>query len=635
MEPSSLQHPHSSPAPTKEWRIPGYYFLEKTFQRFSATEKVAFTICGAIAAVSGLLLLYSLSHSFEVQVPARGGSITEGVVGIPRFINPLLALSDTDRDLTTLTYAGLVALEGDTIVPDIASDYTVSADGLQYTFTLRDDARFHDGTPVTADDVEFTIQKAQDPALKSPRRAAWEGVTIEKIDPHHIRFILKRPYAPFLENATLGILPKHIWKNSTPEAFTFSHYNTKPIGAGPYMIDTINLDKAGLPHSYELIPFEHYTRGAAFISRVTMMFYPNEDMLVTAWKNDHSMSMHGIAAETAHDIQKDNSHAVVTAPLARVFGIFFNQNQPALAFPEVRKALELATNKQALVQEVLFGFGTPTDDPIPAELLGVQGSIKAIATAIPATSTPATSTVKTSTKTTAKTKTPAPTINAAALLAAITPPPALTPASILEQAGWTKNTDGIYEKRGKKDAIPLEFVIATANSPELKQAADIVKKQWEAIGARVSVKIFEPGDLTQTIIRPRKFDALLFGEVISRDLDMFAFWHSSQRTDPGLNIAQYTNLRVDRALEDARTATTTSTQKAKIIEALGMIKADVPAIFLYTPSFIYITPDTIHGRTLGTITTAADRFSDIAHWYMNTEYRWKAFMKPNEHIIEN
>jgi ABC-type transport system substrate-binding protein len=183
VEPSSLQHPHSSPAPTKEWRIPGYYFLEKTFQRFSATEKVAFTICGAIAAVSGLLLLYSLSHSFEVQVPARGGSITEGVVGIPRFINPLLALSDTDRDLTTLTYAGLVALEGDTIVPDIASDYTVSADGLQYTFTLRDDARFHDGTPVTADDVEFTIQKAQDPALKSPRRAAWEGVTIEKNRP--------------------------------------------------------------------------------------------------------------------------------------------------------------------------------------------------------------------------------------------------------------------------------------------------------------------------------------------------------------------------------------------------------------------------------------------------------------------
>jgi len=104
--------------------------------------------------------------------------------------------------------------EGD-LIPDLAANFTVSPDGLTYTFTLKNDLVWHDGEPITSADVAFTIDKVRDPglAIKSPRRASWEGVTVETPDPMTVIFRIQQPYAPFLENATMGIIPKHIWQN--------------------------------------------------------------------------------------------------------------------------------------------------------------------------------------------------------------------------------------------------------------------------------------------------------------------------------------------------------------------------------------------------------------------------------------
>ncbi|MCH7975051.1 MAG: ABC transporter substrate-binding protein, partial [Bacteroidetes bacterium] len=116
------------------------------------------------------------------------------------------------RDLTALVYSGLLKATPDGgLVPDLAKSYTISNDGLNYTFVLRDDITFHDGEPITIDDILFTIEKTQDPTLKSPKRANWDGVAVTKINGQKIQFILRQPYAPFLENTTLGILPRHLW----------------------------------------------------------------------------------------------------------------------------------------------------------------------------------------------------------------------------------------------------------------------------------------------------------------------------------------------------------------------------------------------------------------------------------------
>jgi len=193
-------------------------FLQTIVKSFSITEKLIVVLFSAILFVSSLTLVWKVNEFFVVPIPTSGGTLTEGVVGYPRFINPLLSYTDGGRDLSALIYSGLLKAtpEGD-LVPDLAKEYSVSDDKLTYTFTLKDDIYFHDGKPVTTDDIEFTIKKATDPSLKSPERVKWEGVTVKKIDQKTITFTLKNPYSPFIENMTLGILPFHIWKNADLE----------------------------------------------------------------------------------------------------------------------------------------------------------------------------------------------------------------------------------------------------------------------------------------------------------------------------------------------------------------------------------------------------------------------------------
>ena len=111
----------------------------------------------ALAVISIVAVLggsWKLNQYALVEVPKKGGILTEGVIGTPRFINPVLATSDADRDLTALIYSGLMRISNDgSLEPDLAEKYTVSPDGRRYTFTLKKDSLWHDGKPVTAESV--------------------------------------------------------------------------------------------------------------------------------------------------------------------------------------------------------------------------------------------------------------------------------------------------------------------------------------------------------------------------------------------------------------------------------------------------------------------------------------------------
>ena len=230
-----------------------------TYESFSASGRALFLFFAAVCIASTIGRVYLLNAAFLISVPAHGGSLSEGLIGSPRFINPVLALSDSDRDLTSLIYSGLLkATPSGEYAPDLAQSYTVSPDGLTYTFTLRANDTFQDGTPVTADDVVFTIQKAQDPLLKSPVAANWDGVTVSEIDAHTVQFKLKSPYAPFVENLTIGILPKALWQNVSDDEFAFSDLNTSPVGSGPFEVGSIARNSSGIPSSYTLEAFNHY-----------------------------------------------------------------------------------------------------------------------------------------------------------------------------------------------------------------------------------------------------------------------------------------------------------------------------------------------------------------------------------------
>jgi peptide/nickel transport system substrate-binding protein len=574
----------------KQWELPYSQKITRVINAFSLTEKVLFYTFIVIFAVSAIFLLSQVNRAFMVEVPDYGGSLTEGIVGTPRFVNPLLATSDIDRDLSTLVYSGLLKVGQDgNLVPDLAASYDISEDGLTYTVTLKDNVYFHDDTKVTTDDILFTIQTAQDPTLKSPRKTNWDGVVVNKVDDKTITFTLKQAYSPFIQNLTLGILPKHIWKTATMEEFPFSQFNLKPVGTGPYKIDSITYTSGGLPSEYRLTSHAKYALGKPYITTLTVKAYQNQKDLADAYENGDVESLYGISPKQLQTLPIPQND-IILSPLPRVFGVFFNQNiSPVLVYKEVRQALNIATDKQAIVDQILSGYGEPIDEPVPPKTLASSASEESIAS---------------STNRIDEAK------------------------ALLAKNGWKQNDEGIFEKTdSKKNVTRLSFSISTGDAAELKDTAYLLQKQWQALGAEVDVKIFEIGDLNQNVIRARKYDALLFGEIIGRDLDLYPFWHSSQRNDPGLNIALYANVKADKILENIRKTTGVREQETLYNDFSKEIINDMPAVFTYSPYFIYIIPEKVHNVKLGTLTTASERWGNIGNWYIETNNVWKIFTK--------
>ncbi|MBU6323765.1 MAG: peptide ABC transporter substrate-binding protein [Patescibacteria group bacterium] len=552
---------------TTSWH--GYF--ESRFEAMSAGDKALTVFFGVLVLAAAAAAWLGLENRLLVSVPADGGSLTEGVLGSPRFVNPLLALSDADRDLTALTYAGLMGIDGDgNLVPVLASGYRISPDGKTYTFTLRKDAKFSDGTPVTADDVVFTVEKAQDPGLKSPEQASWDGIEAKALDATTVEFTLPSPYAPFLENTTLGILPANLWRNVSDEQFPFSDLETAPVGAGPFVVKNVSRNASGIITDYTLGASRTYVLGRPHLDRISFSFFSRQEDLAAA--------LAAGAVDSAHSLPGADA---LTAPYAEIFGVFFNPNENAVfARAEVRQALSLAIDREAITADVLGGYATPIMGPVP------PGS--------------------------GITETPVP-ASASRIKDA---------AAILEKGGWTYDSDARTWKNKAAKQDSLSVTIRTSNVPELKAVASAVKADWEELGVPTDIELYEPGDLNQNVIRPRKFDALLFGMVVGRDRDLFAFWDSQERNDPGLNIASYANKNVDKLLEAARTESDPAKRVQDLQQIEDDISADYPAAFLYAPDFLYRVPAWLKGVTLPQITTPSDRFASVAGWYAATEKVW-------------
>ena len=350
----------------KKYTVPQLEKAAPALERFSVTEKLIFGFFFVLAGIASVVLLFQVNKSFLVAIPTHGGTLIEGIVGLPRFINPLLAISDADKDLAALVYSGLMkATPTGELVADLAESMSISPDGKVYTFIIKDNAAFHDGAPVTAKDVAFTIETAKDPLLKSSKRANWEGVEVEVVGEKEIRFILKQPYAPFLENTTLGILPKHAWKNATADQFAFSNFNIYPVGSGPYAVESVKRDGSGLPIRYSLKSVKRYDMPGPYINRIVISFYANEEELVKAYRKGAIEAINGISPNVARAIESEGGQVLHT-PLPRVFGVFFNQNQQSL-FTEkpVRQALDISLSKERIINEVLEGYAVAINGPIP------------------------------------------------------------------------------------------------------------------------------------------------------------------------------------------------------------------------------------------------------------------------------
>jgi len=592
----------------KEFRIPKKNELKVALDSFSRKEFYIFVTILIVASVSMFIILNKLNNKFLVDVPVSGGSITEGIIGMPTLVNPILAISDADKDLVSLVYSGLMRRDSEgNFIPDLAESYTVSTDGLVYTFIIKKGATFHNGEKVTSDDIIFTINKIKDSSIKSPKRVAWDGITVEKADDRTIIFKLKQPYISFLDNMTIGILPSAIWKNVETSQFGISSFNIKAIGSGPYKISSVSKNKDGIPEKYILKRFTNFALGVPHIKTITIISYANEKDLIAEILNGTIDQASGISPVNAKSLESD-TRTIHTASTPRIFGIFYNSlNNKIFADQNVVKAINYALNKKEVVNQVLYGYGTTTESPIPETIL-TNNKIEDTNTDF----------IKKANE-------------------------------LLDKSGWTIKEDGIRakggtttvtktKKVGKKTitekvavnngpVIKLAFSLTTGDTAELRYSTEIIKAQLEKIGIAVDIqKVYEMGPLNQ-VIRNREYEALFFGQIINHESDLYSFWHSSQRKSPGLNISMYNNAKVDKILEEAQKTMDKETRINTYKILIEEFNKDLPAILIYSPKYLYITSSKLNNIKYNNLINPSDRFASVYEWYANKDHVWKIFTK--------
>ena len=555
------------------------------------SDRLLVRVAFSAVIITGIWLAFALNSDHSTDTPTYGGTITEGILGTPRFVNPVLALTRADQDVTALVYSGLMKINSDgSLDSDAAESISVSDDGLTYNINLRRDILFHDGVPLTARDVIYTIQLIQDPELKSPLRGNWINVIIEEINDYELNIILEEAYAPFIENFTVGIMPAHLWSSLPIEQLPFSLLNTEPVGSGPFTVTNAGHDASGLIDHYTLKAFADSIVNPK-IETVELAFYQNEDLLVEAFKNKEVDATTYIPTELIETL-KGNEYQLIEKPLPRTFGIFFNQNRSVLLRDlSARKALTVAVDRSILIEKTLFGHGVPIYGPMTILQPAIESEegVNEVATGTPAERA----------------------------------------TTILTDGDWSKNNLGLWEKKIDEEVVTLNVTLRTSNNPLFETLVDEVASQWRAIGVEVTTEQFEQSGLVQSVIRPRDFEALLFGLDMSRSYDLYPFWHSSQQNDPGLNVSQYANVSTDELLETARTEQSEPARHIALQEAGTIISEEYPAVFLFQPSLTYLVHEDITVASMNSLGRPADRFSNVADWHTKSVSLWPLFRNEN------
>lgn len=637
----------------------------RIFTVLARKEKIFLFICLGLFLSSALFLSINFYIKNTEIRPAMGSKYTEGVVGSPRFINPIYAQgNDVDRDLVEIIFSGLMKYDPNgKIVPDLTKEIEIKEDGTIYEVYLKEDVFWHDGKPLTADDVIFTIKTIQNPDYKSPLRGNYLGVEVEKINEYGVYFKLKKTYNGFLERLTFKIMPSHIWQDISPQNFLLTNYNLKPVGSGPYRFKEIKQDATGSISSLTLVKTD-----GSYLSKITFKFFETEKELLEAVEKG---DVDGLAIKSGNtSAVEKNKFREYSFSSPRYFTVFFNPDKSMfLADKKIREALNHAINKAEIVEKLLSGRGKIVDSPILPEIYGYQSPAKIYefspekAEELLANAglekqegkwMKITKEKIVEFKTELKLESRGTEVTA--LQTCLSQDPKVYPEGkitgyfssqtkeavikfqekyfkdILEPWGFKKGTgivgkatrvklNEVCSKPGEETQV--KFTLITVEDPILEKVATYLKDQWEKIGIGIEVQILPISKLEKEVIKPRNYQMLLFGEVLEATADPFPFWHSSQIKDPGLNLARYENKTVDKLLETARTALISETHIENLQKFQNVLIEDAPSVFLYSPDYTYFVSKKIKGLEMNFITDFSKRFSNIENWYIRTQRLWR------------
>jgi len=328
-------------------------------------------------ALLGWASYFISTHS--VLSPKNGGEYSEGLIGQPKYINPLFAsTNDIDTDLSSLIYSGLFKYnKNKQLVGDLAEKYVLGSDNKTYDIKLKPNLKWSDGEPITANDILFTFETLQNAETGSPLIVAFQGVQIDKLSNDTVRFTLKSPYAPFLDSLTLGILPEHIWSEISPANIRLAKFNLQPIGSGIWKFDKMIKDSSGNLQSYTLIANENYYDKKPYLKSLTFKFYDNYNDAVSALRSQNIAGLSFVPHNLKEKVSGRNFNNLAIN-LPQYSAIFFNNSDTIIKEETLRLALSKAIDKQTIVNEALAGDGLVIDGPILPGNFGYANNIKKI-----------------------------------------------------------------------------------------------------------------------------------------------------------------------------------------------------------------------------------------------------------------
>jgi peptide/nickel transport system substrate-binding protein len=631
----------------KKW--PTFWQWKSFFKVLTKKERIVFLMLFALAIASIYLFSSSLYYGHTHVAAAEGGTIVEGALFEKNiYVNPVYAVSDIDRDLTELVFSGLMTYSKDMeIIPDLARDYPdIEDDGRVYKFYLKENLFWQDGAPLTADDIIFTIKTIQNTEFNSPYLADWVGVKVEKVNDLTVKFTLQKPYAAFLKNCTLKIMPKHVWEQATDLSLE------QTIGSGKYKIKEVKRNGSGDVQYITLERNNLYWGKKPYIQEIKFLFFQNQQDIVNAAKKGALTGFVSDQKEKINNWQENN----LSSP--RYFSVFFNQeNSKVLAQEEVRKALNYATNKKEISDKIInspvlpdfYGFSQPSeiyefDLEKAKNILADAGFTdengdgvleKTVKKELAFTFKSQLTTGSDGKEVTELQKCLQGRVTGhfgSETKQLVIDFQEKYAKDILEPSGLNKGNGVVGPSTRAKlnevcfgdpnEVLELKLTLVTVDQDKMKEIANILKNQWAKIGVDLQIQVYSPSDLEQEYIKPRNYDMLLFGEVLGAIPDPFPFWHSSQIKDPGLNLALYSNSSADSLLEENRKLSDVDQRKEKLEELQDIIIKDMPAIFLFSPDYYYFTSPEIEGVTSKKLADPSKRFVDIENWYIKTKRAW-------------
>lgn len=633
-------------APSK---IPSFKQLKHVKKFLSSKEKRWINILTFLIIISVFLLAWGFYQNNLEIVPNFGGDYSEGLVGAPKYINPLYAFSDVDSDLSFLIYSSLFKYNGNgELEYDLIEDYEIQESGRIYVLNLRDDVYFHDGEKLTANDVVFTINAIKNPDFRSPLRSVFSGVNVEKQGKYTIKLSLNEAYAGFEELLTFGILSERIWLNINPENANLAEQNIMPVGSGPYKFDSLSKSKEGDIKEYHLVANKDYYKNAPYIEELNFKFYQDFNSLNTALNNDEVEGISYISSVNKKDIIAQNSINFHNLFIPQITAIFFNQdNNDILKSLNFRKALALSMDKNDILNTVFGDAVREINTPILPESFACNHDIDAYAYNIDkaielleeddlfiqeikqedidrmkeqeeeilkqaeSEENKENSDIDNESKNeddeNEQEQEQEIKIEGYDKLKALS-----------ESAGLSLAGKWLYKEKsdGERDYQILSITIADNQAD--KELANKLSEAWGKVGLRTIVNIVSNENIQSQVIKPREFEILIYGQALSFDPDPYAYWHSGQE----LNIVNYNNDKVDSLLEEARVLLNQEERIERYLEFQKIIHEEIPAIFLYSPLYIYPQNKKIKGFDTESILKPKHRFSDINNWYIKVKSKF-------------